>query len=264
MTSLPQRPAALSINLNKIALLRNSRSGDYPSVLAHAHRVIAAGATGITIHPRPDQRHIRTSDARQLALLLEEYPGIEYNIEGNPFAPARGDYPGFIKLVTECRPDQCTLVPDGDDQLTSDHGFDLRRDGERLAPIIAELKALGIRVSLFMDPDREQITRAATIGADRIELYTGPYAAAWGGPDVEREWQRHRDAAAVASDLGLGVNAGHDLNLDNLARYAQIAQLEEVSIGHAFTVDAIDRGLNATVAAYLAELDSGHALRTAL
>ncbi len=263
MSHLPNRPAALSINLNKIALLRNSRSGDYPSVTAHAHRVIAAGAQGITVHPRPDQRHIRASDARQLAALLEEYPGIEYNIEGNPFAPARDDYPGFIKLVSECRPDQCTLVPDGDDQLTSDHGFDLRRDGERLRPVIAELKALGIRVSLFMDPDREQIARAAEIGADRIELYTGPYAAAWGKPAADSQWQQHRAAAAAAAEFGLGVNAGHDLNLDNLARYAQIAELEEVSIGHAFTVDAIDRGLNATVAAYLAELTSGHALRSA-
>lgn len=263
MANLPERAAALSINLNKIALLRNSRSGDYPSVLAHAHRVIAAGAEGITIHPRPDQRHIRATDAHQLAELVSEYPGIEYNIEGNPFAAARDSYPGFIKLVAECRPDQCTLVPDGDQQLTSDHGFDLHRDGERLRPVIAQLQQWGIRVSLFMDPDPEQIALAAAIGADRIELYTGPYAAAWGTPAGAVELQRHTAAAAAAAQLGLGVNAGHDLNLDNLCRYAQIPQLAEVSIGHAFTVDAIDRGLDATVEAYRKELESGHQLRQA-
>ena len=263
MYELPQRPAALSINLNKIAILRNSRSGSYPCVLAHAHRVIAAGAEGITVHPRPDQRHIRTTDAHNLAELVSEYPGIEYNIEGNPFAGARDGYPGFIKLVAQCRPDQCTLVPDGDDQLTSDHGFDLHRDGERLKPVIAELKQLGIRVSLFMDPDIAQIERAAAIGADRIELYTGPYAEAWATPAAQQQLALHFEAAQAAHRLGLGVNAGHDLNLDNLSRFAEIPALAEVSIGHAFTVDAIDRGLDNAVAAYLKELASGHSVRTA-
>ena len=263
MANLPERAAALSINLNKIALLRNSRSGDFPSVSAHAHRVIAAGAAGITVHPRPDQRHIRASDARQLAELVSEYPGIEYNIEGNPFAAARDDYPGFIKLVADCRPDQCTLVPDSDQQLTSDHGFDLHRDGEQLQPVIDQLHSLGIRVSLFMDPVIDQIERAAAIGADRIELYTGPYAAAWGTPEMESELARHFTAASAAHQLGLGVNAGHDLNLDNLSRYAQIPSLAEVSIGHAFTVDALDRGLDAALNAYLKELESGHQQRLA-
>ena len=171
---------ALSVNLNKIALLRNSREGNYPNVVEHAQLCIDQGAEGITVHPRPDQRHIRPSDVRQLAALVLPIADVEFNIEGNPFAPAVADYPGFIELVDETQPDQCTLVPDGDDQLTSDHGFDLTSSGEQLAPVIQRLQKQGMRVSLFMDPDLEQIKLASQIGADRIELYTGPYAAAWG------------------------------------------------------------------------------------
>ena len=245
---------ALSINLNKIALLRNSREGNYPSVVNHAQLCIDQGVEGITVHPRPDQRHIRPSDVRQLAELVRPLSGVEFNIEGNPFAPALNDYPGFIELVEETQPDQCTLVPDGDDQLTSDHGFDLNSSGDQLAPIIKRLKDQGMRVSLFMDPDLSQIEMAANIGADRIELYTGPYAAAWGTDQLEPLFQSHLAAAELAVSLGMGVNAGHDLNLDNLAKYASIPALLEVSIGHAFTVDSLAMGMASAVNAYLQRL----------
>lgn len=247
---------ALSVNLNKIALLRNSREGNYPDVRDYARICVAAGADGITVHPRPDQRHIRPSDARALASML----AVEFNIEGNPFAgpapaprPGLEDYPGFMALVREIRPAQATLVPDGDAQLTSDHGFDLERDGERLRPIIDELKGLGIRVSLFMDPDPHQIGLARQLGADRIELYTGPYAAAVAeDAQVEAVFQRYVDASAHAVSLGLGLNAGHDLNLANLPRFAGIPGLQEVSIGHALTADALRYGMADTVRRYLA------------
>ncbi len=245
---------ALSINLNKIALLRNSREGNYPSVVNHAQLCIDQGVEGITVHPRPDQRHIRPSDVRQLAELVRPLSGVEFNIEGNPFAPALNDYPGFIELVEETQPDQCTLVPDGDDQLTSDHGFDLNSSGDQLAPIIKRLKDQGMRVSLFMDPDLSQIEMAANIGADRIELYTGPYAAAWGTDQLEPLFQSHLAAAELAVSLGMGVNAGHDLNLDNLAKYASIPALLEVSIGHAFTGDSLAMGMANAVNAYLQRL----------
>ncbi|MEA3300306.1 MAG: pyridoxine 5'-phosphate synthase [Porticoccaceae bacterium] len=246
---------ALSVNLNKIALIRNSREGNYPSVVAFGETCIAAGCDGLTVHPRPDQRHIRPGDVRDLASLLRHHPDLEFNIEGNPFAPARGGYPGLLALVAETRPQQCTLVPDSDDQLTSDHGFDLTRSAEALKPIIAQLHDLGVRVSLFMDPDRDQIARARDLGVERIELYTGPYAAAWGRPDeLEPLFTRYRDAARFATDIGLGVNAGHDLNLDNLGRFARVPGLLEVSIGHALTVDALRMGMAGAVRAYKALL----------
>ncbi len=245
---------ALSINLNKIALIRNSREGDYPNVVEHAQLCIDEGVEGITVHPRPDQRHIRPSDVRQLAELVAPLTEVEFNIEGNPFAPALADYPGFIELVEETQPEQCTLVPDSDDQLTSDHGFDLTSAGEKLMPIIKRLKDQGMRVSLFMDPDPAQIKLAAEVGADRIELYTGPYAAAWGTDGLETIFEQHRAAAALAASLGMGVNAGHDLNLNNLAKYASIAELQEVSIGHAFTVDSLAMGMTNAVRAYKALL----------
>jgi pyridoxine 5-phosphate synthase len=245
----------LSLNLNKIALIRNSRPGDYPSVTEHARQVLAAGADGITVHPRPDQRHIRASDVPALAAIL----AVELNVEGNPFAgpapsgrPDVGDYPGFLPLVRAVKPAQCTLVPDSDRQLTSDHGFDLRRDGERLRPVIDELHSLGTRVSLFMDPDPAQMSLARAVGADRIELYTGPYAAAFAaGADPDTILEPYVATARSALDAGLGVNAGHDLNLLNLADFAQVPGLLEVSIGHAFTVDAIQLGLRRAVRAYL-------------
>ena len=243
---------ALSINLNKIALIRNSREGDYPSVVEHAKTCIDCGVDGITVHPRPDQRHIRPDDVRQLAALTRPLDEVEFNIEGNPFADALGSYPGLISLVQETQPDQCTLVPDADNQLTSDHGFDLTKQAEKLVPIIEQIKAMGVRVSLFMDPDIEQIKLASEVGADRIELYTGPYAAAWGSNQLETHFQQHLAAAKLATSLGMGVNAGHDLNLDNLAKFASIPDLLEVSIGHAFTVDSLDRGMVSALRAYQA------------
>ncbi|MDA7760629.1 pyridoxine 5'-phosphate synthase [bacterium] len=243
---------ALSINLNKIALIRNSREGDYPSVVEHAKTCIDCGVDGITVHPRPDQRHIRPDDVRQLAALTSPLDEVEFNVEGNPFADALGSYPGLISLVQETQPDQCTLVPDADNQLTSDHGFDLTQQAEKLVPIIEQIKAMGVRVSLFMDPDIEQIKLASEVGADRIELYTGPYAAAWGSNQLETHFQQHLAAAKLATSLGMGVNAGHDLNLDNLAKFASIPDLLEVSIGHAFTVDSLDRGMVSALRAYQA------------
>jgi pyridoxine 5-phosphate synthase len=245
---------ALSVNLNKIALIRNSRDTTNPSVPAHATMCIEAGADGITVHPRPDQRHIRASDCFELADMLT----VEFNIEGNPMAGPRksdragvGDYPGFMELVKAIRPAQCTLVPDGDQQLTSDHGFDLKRDGERVAPLVAELKALGIRTSLFMDPDPEQIHLAAQVGADRVELYTESYARAFSAKnDLEAVFAQFVSAAEAAAEAGLGLNAGHDLDLRNLPRFATVPGLLEVSIGHALTVDAIRMGLAEAVRAY--------------
>ena len=245
---------ALSVNLNKIALIRNSRDTTNPSVPEHAQMCIDAGADGITVHPRPDQRHIRAQDCFDLARMLS----VEFNIEGNPFTgprqsdrPGVGDYPGFMELVKEIRPAQCTLVPDTDGQLTSDHGFDLKKDGDTVAPLVAELKSLGIRTSLFMDPDPDQIRLAAQTGADRIELYTETYADAFkSGVNLDETFQCFMDAAEVAAEEGLGLNAGHDLDLNNLPRFATLPGLLEVSIGHALTVDAIRSGLSATVAAY--------------
>jgi len=246
----------LSVNLNKIALIRNSREGNYPSVIEHAKLCISAGADGITVHPRPDQRHIRPQDVRELAELLPSYPEIEFNVEGNPFAPSFGSYPGFISLVMETRPHQCTLVPDNNDQLTSDHGFNLDTNGVQLEPIIKKLRDNGMRISLFMDPDQHQIRLARELGADRIELYTGPYAAAWNTPlALAKLHDNYHQAATYAAEIGLGVNAGHDLNLDNLVRFREIPSLEEVSIGHAFTVDSLAMGMAAATRAYKAVLD---------
>ncbi len=243
---------ALSVNLNKIALIRNSREGNYPDVVAHGKLCLAAGADGLTVHPRPDQRHIRPRDVYELADLLQDNHQAEFNIEGNPFAEKMGDFPGFIQLVLNTKPEQCTLVPDANDQLTSDHGFDLHKSGEILRPIIEQLKAAGVRVSLFMDPDIQQIELAKTIGADRIELYTGPYAEAYKHQDKNFEslFQRYFSAAKHAEQIDIGVNAGHDLNLHNLAYFCRVPKLLEVSIGHALIVDAIAMGLDRTVRTY--------------
>jgi pyridoxine 5-phosphate synthase len=237
----------LSVNLNKVALLRNQRDIGYPSVLDAARLVVHAGAHGITVHPRPDERHIRRTDVADLAgLIRDEFaPTIEFNIEGYPT-------PEFIALIGEVRPDQVTLVPDAPDQRTSDHGWDLDRDGARLASTIAELRASGARVSLFLDPEPAQIAGVRQSGADRIELYTGPYAHAFGRPGAKAMIERYIRTAQAAAAAGLGVNAGHDLNLDNLPTFRQaVPQLAEVSIGHAITADALRLGFPAAVEAYL-------------
>jgi pyridoxine 5-phosphate synthase len=240
----------LSVNLNKVALLRNQRDVGYPSVLDAARLVVRAGAHGITVHPRPDERHIRRTDVTELAALLRDEfpPEIEYNIEGYPT-------PEFCALMDDVRPHQATLVPDAPDQRTSDHGWDLARHGERLAPIIAELRAGGARVSLFLDPDPAQAMGVKEAGADRIELYTGPYAHHFGRVGATALLERYIRTAEAAAELGLGINAGHDLNLDNLPAFVHaIPQLAEVSIGHAITADALRIGLPAAVEAYLRAL----------
>lgn len=255
----------LSVNINKIAVLRNSRGGSRPSVLAAARVCMAAGCHGLTVHPRPDLRHIRPADVADLADWLAQattaptsgHAPLEFNIEGNPFAPARDGYPGYFALCEQARPAQATLVPDGDGQLTSDHGFDLRRDGERLRPLIRALRELGCRVSLFMDVSSPDIERAAELGAHRVELYTGPYAAAFAAGDAQAALALCVAAAARAQAAGLLVNAGHDLDQDNLpSLLAALPGLAEVSIGHALIADALDVGLDKTVRRYLALLPS--------
>lgn len=245
-------PTRLSVNVNKIAVLRNSRGGTEPGVLTAARTAVAAGAEGITVHPRPDLRHIRPDDVYALA---DAGLGVELNIEGNPFAPANDRYPGLLALVERVRPAQVTLVPDADGQITSDHGFDLAADAPRLASLIAAFRDLGARVSLFVDPDAANLHLAAALGAERIELYTGPYAEAFAAGRVEEGLAPLRRTAERAAALGLGVNAGHDLNQQNL-RTLKLALpgLLEVSIGHALIGEALYDGLATTVGCYLALL----------
>jgi pyridoxine 5-phosphate synthase len=243
----------LSVNLNKVALLRNQRDVGYPSVTGTAELVIAAGAAGITVHPRPDERHIRQTDAIALGALLAapRYSEIEYNIEGNPTAE-------FLELVCRIVPQQVTLVPDSPEQATSDHGWALAAEHARLGPIVDRLRSAGIRVSLFVDPEPELMSLAGATGAERIELYTEPYANAFAKGDFATSVKRYVETAAAALEAGLAINAGHDLNLDNLAAFkSAIPELAEVSIGHAITADALKFGFPAAVAAYLAVLEIG-------
>ena len=234
----------LSVNINKIALLRNSRGRNYPSVTEFSERCLRLGAHGITLHPRPDQRHARYSDAEELRYLVMEQHGKELNIEGNPVDE-------FLAVVKNVNPSQCTLVPDDPGQLTSDHGWDLKQNESRLRNIVAELKDSGIRVSLFVDYDCPDIELAGEIGADRVELYTEPYAECFGTPRNEIIWQEFRKAAEKARSAGLGVNAGHDLNLDNLKRFLEIPDILEVSIGHALVVECIEHGVEHVIGEYV-------------
>lgn len=259
---------ALSVNVNKVAWLRNARGGDQPSVAAAARTIIGAGAHGITVHPRPDRRHIRPRDVEALKALLANHPGVEFNIEGNPAAGEREGYPGFSQLVEMARPQQATLVPDSDSQLTSDHGWDLS-DAAVAAEVratAARYRAWGVRVSLFLDPSPAQIARAKECGVDRIELYTGLYADGverWGldHPKIRACRDAYAEAMACAAQLGLGVNAGHDLNLCNLAAFIALGDIAEVSIGHALIADALNLGLAEAVRQYLAAIESGRASR---
>jgi pyridoxine 5-phosphate synthase len=245
----------LSVNVNKIAVLRNSRGGAEPDVVRAARACLDAGAHGITVHPRPDARHIRADDVHALAEVTREY-GVEFNLEGNPFAPPRTGYPGFLALCEQVRPAQATLVPDGDAQLTSDHGFDFARDAAALQPLVARLKALGCRVSLFADAhgdDSDDMRQAGAIGADRVELYTGPYAEAHSGGDARAMLARFTATARRAQAAGLAVNAGHDLSQDNLGEFLRaVPNVLEVSIGHALIGEALYDGLATTVGRYLA------------
>jgi pyridoxine 5-phosphate synthase len=239
---------ALSVNLNRVALLRNSRPLNIPSLTHAATLVLEAGADGITLHPRPDERHIRPADVRDVAHLLRHWPAVEYNLEGNPFHQ-------LMEHVLAVRPHQCTLVPDTVDAATSDHGWNLVRDGQRLRPIIAQAHECGVRVSLFLDPVPEAMAVAHALGADRVELYTEPYARTHGGPGQGASLQRYRLAAEAALRVGLEVNAGHDLNLLNLADFLRaVPGVREVSIGHALIADALEFGLTQTVRRYQAEI----------
>ena len=254
---------ALSVNVNKIALLRNARGGWIPDLRQCAATIVAAGADGITVHPRPDLRHILPEDVVMLAELAKE-KGVEFNIEGNPAASMGANgYPGFNALVEQATPDQCTLVPDAVNQLTSDHGWDLSTPvvRKRVRDAAKALRTRGVRVSLFMDPDVEQILRAADLGVDRIELFTGPYAEAFringAGAASTQEWlDRHAEAAATAISAGVGVNAGHDLDLSNLAAFCRTGRISEVSIGQALVADALEFGLARAVGKYQALLRS--------
>lgn len=248
---------ALSVNLNKVALLRNAREHGVPNVVEAAKTVIEAGAHGITVHPRPDMRHVRPGDVTELAEFLGDYPEIEFNIEGNPSAEAgENGYPGFLQIVEAARPTQATLVPDTPGQLTSDHGFDGSDETIAwLTPIVAKLQGWGCRVSLFANADPEVVDALARTGADRIEIYTGPFAeAAWRGA-AGAEVARCAQTAVAARELGMGVNAGHDLDLANLPiLMAGVPDIDEVSIGHALTADALWMGLHKTVEKYLEAL----------
>lgn len=245
---MTRRVTKLSVNLNKVALLRNSRALGIPSVLASARTALDAGAHGITVHPRPDGRHIRSDDVYDLAAVLKGYPHAELNIEGNPFE-------NVLELVRSVRPHQFTMVPDDPAAFTSDHGWDLARDSARLEPLIAEVKALGIRVSLFMDAAVDSMAAAARAGADRVELYTEPYAQTFGSAMQDELLARFVAAARAAADSRLGVNAGHDLNQKNLPPFlAAVPGVLEVSIGHALIADALDEGLAQTVRNYLAAM----------
>jgi pyridoxine 5-phosphate synthase len=241
---------ALSVNLNKVALVRNTRHLGIPSVTRAATMCLQAGANGITVHPRPDERHIRLSDVHELGSLMKAWPDREFNIEGNPF-----------HNLMDCARDvldrglplhQLTFVPDSEGQFTSDHGWTFPADAERLRPVVALAKSWGVRVSLFMDAEPQAMAAAKAIGADRVELYTEPYAAAWGTDQQEFQLSRFAAAAQAALASGLAINAGHDLNRDNLGAFLrQVPGVSEVSIGHALIADALELGYDATVRDYL-------------
>lgn len=233
----------LSVNINKIATIRNARGGNLPDVAKAAVACERFGAEGITVHPRPDERHIRYADVREIRPLVKT----EFNIEGNPI-------PSFVDLVLEVLPDQVTLVPDAHDAITSNAGWDTLKNREFLTDICARFKKAGIRTSIFIDPDPDMAEGAAICGADRVELYTADYAAEF-PLDPEIAIARYLETAKAARTAGLGLNAGHDLNLDNLAFFIKtIPWTDEVSIGHALISDALYMGLEKTIQAYLGEI----------
>ena len=240
----------LSVNLNKVALVRNTRHLGIPSVTRAATLCLQAGAAGITVHPRPDARHIRADDVVELAQLLQAWPDREFNVEGNPFHNLMDCVADLVARKLPVH--QVTFVPDSEGQFTSDHGWSFPQDATRLKPLIEQAHALGLRVRLFMDAEPQAMAAAKAVGADRVELYTEPYAAAWGTPEQDVQLQRFARAAQAALDAGLGVNAGHDLNRDNLAAFVRtVPGVQEVSIGHALIADALELGYAATIKAYL-------------
>ncbi len=235
---------AFSANLNKIALLRNTRDNGIPDVIHFARLCVAAGAAGLTVHPRPDERHTRPSDVYALRKLTREL-NVEFNIEGYPTDE-------FLRLVLEVRPEQCTLVPDAPDQKTSDHGWDVVTQADLLQRVVPPLAAAGIRVSIFMDPAPELMPLVPATGAHRIELYTEPYATSFATLDQATSLAQYAASAEAARRAGLGVNAGHDLNLDNLGPFlSNVPHVEEVSIGHALIADALELGMTEAVRRYV-------------
>ena len=249
---------SLSVNLNKVALVRNTRHLGIPSVTRAATLCLQAGAGGITVHPRPDERHIRPDDVRELAALMQAWPDREFNVEGNPFHNLMDCVRDL--LARKLPVHQVTFVPDSQGQFTSDHGWNFPADAPALRPLIAQAHAWGVRVSLFMDADPAAMAAAKAVGADRVELYTEPYAAAWGTAEQGAQLARFAQAAQAALDAGLGVNAGHDLNRDNLSAFIRaVPGVAEVSIGHALIADALELGYSATVQAYVRCITDAHA-----
>jgi pyridoxine 5-phosphate synthase len=234
----------LSVNINKIALLRNSRGRDFPNVIDFANKFIDLGVHGITVHPRQDERHITVKDAYELAEFLTDYPNVEYNIEGFPSLD-------FMKIIRETKPDQCTLVPDGVKQITSDHGWDVSRNKQKITELALELKEYGVRSAVFLDPDVNQVQQVASTGVDRIELYTEEFASTFNTKNQMYSLEKYRTAAAMAQSYGLGVNAGHDLDSKNLSTFLQIQSILEVSIGHVLTVECIEEGMATVIKRYL-------------
>jgi len=235
----------LSVNVNKIALLRNSRGTDYPNLCDMVQRIIGLGVKGITVHPRPDERHITRRDVYDIHELLGDHDDVEFNIEGYPA-------PEFLRLIEDIKPAQCTLVPDEPGQLTSDHGWDAEANSGLLRPVLSRLRDSGVRSSLFLDPDPLAARKVAGLQPDRVELYTEAYARAYGTEKESDVWEQYRVTAATASESGIGLNAGHDLNLDNLARFLKIPGILEVSIGHALVVESLEQGMHQVIRQYLA------------
>jgi pyridoxine 5-phosphate synthase len=254
MTHKTACTTALSVNVNKVALLRNTRHLGVPDVVRAARLCLEAGANGITVHPRPDERHIRRDDVFEIAAMMKDWPDREFNIEGNPFQ----NLMGFVHdLSARGLPlHQCTFVPDSEDQFTSDHGWLFPNDAERLKPLIKQAHDRGVRVSLFMDPIPEAMAEAKAVGADRVELYTENYASAWATNKKLAALSRFTQSAQAAAAIDLGVNAGHDLNRDNLSEFLRaVPNVLEVSIGHALVADALEIGYAATVLGYLRCID---------
>lgn len=239
-----------SVNLNKLALIRNSRGTDYPNLLYFVKKLIDLGVKGFTVHPRPDERHIRYQDVYDISAFLKDYKGIEFNIEGNPNEQ-------FLALIREVKPHQCTLVPDSEDQLTSDHGFDIIQHSEMLSKLSHELEAFGTRCAVFIDPDIEQIKAVIDSEVQTIEVYTEEWARAYESSkndddtNFDEVKQRFADCINLANQGGMRVNAGHDLNLENLADLLSLGDVAEVSIGHAFTIESLEQGMDTVVAQYL-------------
>ena len=238
----------LSVNINKIALIRNSRKGNNPSLEFFSKKIIESGAHGITVHPRPDLRHIRPDDLSDISLITKELD-VEFNIEGNPYEERLGDYPGFLNLIDAVKPSQCTLVPDDSNQLTSDHGWNIHSEQNKLKDVLTYLKQNNIRSSVFIDPDISQLDAAKDIGVDRIEIYTGPFAEAFEKND-ENTLATYREAIEYANDINIEVNAGHDLNLKNLATLLSYGDIKEVSIGHALISESLVHGIENTIQKY--------------